>query len=159
MAHLVLDGDTRHLGFEAALLAARADDFVVEEGDVAELAGEAALAVVELAVHDDSDGHAAAHVEVQHVALLLRFAARVLRVAAGAGVVLDQHAQADPLLEDVAQRLLVGGEVFVAAARVGVHAPRHADAQAEHLAPLHAARGDEVLDVRADALEALRTVL
>ena len=88
VAHLVLDGDARNLGFEAAFLAARADDLVVEEGDVAELAGEAALAVVELSVDDDADGHAAAQVEVEHVALVLRLAAGVFGIAAGAGVVL-----------------------------------------------------------------------
>ena len=159
VAHLVLDGDARHLGLEAALLAARADDLVVEEGDVAELAGESALAVVELAVHDDADCHAAAHVEVDHVALVLRFAARVLGVAACTGVVLEQHADADALLEDIAQRLFVGCEVLVAAARIGVHAAGDADAQPEDLAPVDAALGDEPFDVRADAFDALRAVL
>ena len=42
----LLDGYARHLGFEAALLAAGADDLVVEEGDMAELSREAVLAVV-----------------------------------------------------------------------------------------------------------------
>ena len=158
VAHLVLDGDARNLGFEASLLAARADDLVVEEGNVAELAGEAALAVVELSVDHDADGHAAAHVEVQHVALVLRFAAGVFGIAAGAGVVLQQYADADALFEQVAQRLFARREVFVTAARVGVHASRHADAQPENLAPVDAACGDEVLDARADALDALRTV-
>ena len=55
VAHLVLDGDARNLGFETAFFAARADDFVVEERDMAELACEAAFAVVQLSVHDDAD--------------------------------------------------------------------------------------------------------
>lgn len=141
------------------LFAARADDLVVEEGDVAELPGEAALAVVELSVDDDADGHAAPHVQVDDVALVLRLAARVLGVAAGARVVLEQHADADALLENVAQGLFGGGEVLVAASRIGIHAAGHADAQAENLAAVDAARCDELLDARADALHALRAVL
>ena len=158
MAHLVLDGDARNLGFETAFFAARADDFVVEERDMAELACEAAFAVVQLSVHDDADGHAAAHVEVEHVALVLRLAAGILRVAAGAGVVFEQDADAHALFEQVAQRLFAGGEVFVAAARVGIHAARHADAESQNLAAVDAAGGDEVFDVGADAFDALRPV-
>ena len=158
VAHLVLDGDTRNLGFEAAFLAARADDLVVEKRDVSELTGEPAFPVVELPVHDDSDCHAAPHVQVEHVALVLRLAARVFRIAAGAGVVFEQHAQPDALFEHFAQRLFAGGEILVAAARVGIHASRHADSQPEDFAPVDAACGDEVLDARTDALDALRTV-
>lgn len=84
MAHLVLDGDARNLGFETAFFAARADDFVVEERDMAELACEAAAVVVQLSVHDDADGHAAAHVEVEHAARS-RLAAGILRVRSGRG--------------------------------------------------------------------------
>ena len=42
---LLFDRDSRDFGFETTLLAAGADDFVVEEGNVAELAGEAVVAV------------------------------------------------------------------------------------------------------------------
>ena len=157
-ADFLLDGDTRHLGFQAAFLAAGADLLVVEEGDVAEFAREAALAVVEFALHDDADGDTAAQMQVEHVVLVLRLAAAVLRIAACAGVVLEEGADTDPLFDDFAHRLLARSEIFVAAARGRIHAARHADAQTEDLAAIHPARGDELLDVGADAVEALRPV-
>ena len=104
---LVLDGDSRHFGLEAALLAARADDLVVEEGRVSELSGEARLAVEEFAVGDDPDGHAAPQVQVEDVLLVLDVAAReVFGITAGPGVVLQQDADARSLLDDVADRPL-----------------------------------------------------
>ena len=97
--------------------------------------------------------------EIEHVALVLRFAAGVFGIAAGAGVVLEQHAHVDTLLYDIAQRLFVRGEVHVAAARFGVDAAHDRDSQTEDLRTVDAARVDEVLDVRAYLLEALRAVL
>ncbi len=126
---------------------------------MAELARKTALAAIELPVDHDADGHAAAHVEVEHIAVVLRLAARILRIAAGAGVVLQEHPDADALLQQLAQRLLGGGEIFVAAARLGIDAARHADAQAENLAAVDAAACNEGLDAGADALHALRSVL
>ena len=123
-----------------------------------EFAREAALAVVELAVGHDPDGHSAAQVEVEQVFVVLGFAARVLRIAAGPRVVFEQHADADAVFEQVAQRLFARGEVFVAAARVGVHAPRDADPQPEDFTPVDTAGGDEAFDVGADFLETLRAV-
>ena len=125
---------------------------------MSEFARETALAVVQLSIDHDADGHAAAHVEIENVALVLRLAAGVFGVAPGPGVVFQQYADADALFDHVAQRLFARRKVFVAAARVGIHAARHADAQSEDLGAVDAARGDEVLDVRADALDALRTV-
>ena len=144
---------------QAAFLAARADDFVVEERDMAEFARKAAFAAVELAVDHDADGYAAAHVEVEYVAVVLGFAAGVFRIAARAGVVFKQHPDADAFFEQVAQRLFRRGEVFVAAARFGVDAARHADAQAQNLAAVDAAVGYEFFDAGADAFHALRAVL
>lgn len=63
-----------------------------------------------------------------------------------------------PVFEQVAQRLFARGEVFVAAARVGVHAPRDADPQPEDFTPVDTAGGDEAFDVGADFLETLRAV-
>ena len=97
--------------------------------------------------------------EIYDIALLLRAAAVVLGIAAGAGVVLEQHAHVDTLLYDIAQRLFVRCEVHVAAARFGVDAAYDRDSQTEDLRTVDAARVDEVLDVRAYLLEALRAVL
>ena len=125
---------------------------------MAELAGEAALSVVELSVDDDADGYAPAHVQVEDVVFVLGLAAGVLGVAAGAGVVFEQHPQADALLDDVAQGLLARREVFVAVAGLGVDATDDADAHAQNLVAVDAAVVDEADDVRADALQTLRTV-
>ena len=54
--------------------------------------------------------------------------------------------------------MLARCEIFIAAPRFGIHTARHADAQSEDLAAVDTARADEILDSRADALEALRTV-
>ena len=59
--NLIFDGNTRHLGLQATLLAAATDDLIVEEWDVAKLASKAILAVVELAVDNNADGHTTTH--------------------------------------------------------------------------------------------------
>lgn len=46
-----------------------------------ELSGKAALAVVEFAVHDDTDGQAASEVEVEYVHLVFGFAVGVFGIA------------------------------------------------------------------------------
>lgn len=48
-----------------------------------ELSGKAALAVVEFAVHDDTDGQAASEVEVEYVHLVFGFAVGVFGIASG----------------------------------------------------------------------------
>ena len=79
-------------------------------------------------------------------------------IGACAGVIFEQHADADPLFENVAQRLFARREVFVASARVRIDAARHADAQPEYFAAVDAAVGDEPFDIRADMFHALRPV-
>ena len=121
-ADLLLDGDTRNFGLQTPLFPAGADLLVVEEGDMAEFAGESALSVVELSLHDDADGDAPAQMQIEHVVFILGLAAGIFRIASGTGVVFEERADADPFLDDFTHRLFVRGEIFVAASRIRIYA-------------------------------------
>ena len=156
--HLLLDSDTRHLGFKTSLLATSANLLVIEEWDMSELASKAILTIVELAIDDDADGHATTHMQVEDIALVLRLARSVLSIAACAGVVLEHHAYAYACRDDIGERLLARGEVLIRAARLGVHATNDRNAHAKNLLAVYARCGNEVLDILTYALKALGTV-
>jgi hypothetical protein len=120
---------------------------------VAELTRESALAVKQLAVHYNSDRHAAAQVQVENILAVLRTSGIVLGVAAGARVVLEQRADACDHLEDIGQLFLVTGEVFVAAPGVGVDSTRYADSKSQNPVAIDAACVDETGNRITDVFE------
>ena len=138
---------------EAADLAAAADDVVVQDGEVPQLAGVAGLAVVELAVHDDAHAEAPADVDEDHVAVGLLAERHEFAVGHGAGVVLDGDGNVEFLLEDAAQREVVADEIGEAVALLGVDAAGEAHAHAEDLDPGNAAADDLVHDHAAHGAE------
>lgn len=99
-----------------------------------ELSGKAALAVVEFAVHDDTDGQAASEVEVEYVHLVFGFAVGVFGIASGPGVVFEQYADADALFDHIAQGLFARSEIAVTASRRGIDASADADTHSEDFA-------------------------
>ena len=156
---LLFDRDSRNFGFEATFLAAGADDFVVEEGNVPELSGKAALAVVEFAVHDDTDGQAASEVEVEYVHLVFGFAVGVFGIASGPGVFSSSTRMPMRCSIILAQGLFARSEIAVTASRRGIDASADADTHSEDFRAFHTARIDEMCDIRADFFEALRAIL
>ena len=126
---------------------------------MAELSGKAALAVVEFAVHDDTDGQAASEVEVEYVHLVFGFAVGVFGIASGPGVVFEQYADADALFDHIAQGLFARSEIAVTASCRGIDASADADTHSEDFRAFHTARIDEMCDIRADFFEALRAIL
>lgn len=157
--HLVFDGDSGNFRLQTPFFTAVADDLVIEIGRMAEFAGKARFPVVQVAVDDDSDGDATGEVQVNDVLFGTRASFRIFAVAAGAGVVFDQHPVSEPFFHDLAQRLFARGEIFVAASGFRIHAPGNADSDAEQLRTVYFAVVYEPVDRRSDFVEAFFRVV
>ena len=98
------------LGLKTADLSAPAYPFVVENREMAYLAGEAGTTVAQLAVDDHSETQSPAHVE--HKECLLRaLAGHIFSVGYGPGIILHIDRQSKFLLKDACDRLVLAYEI------------------------------------------------
>ena len=144
--HLVFDSDTRNFCLETAFFAAGADDFVVVEWRVSEFASETALSVVQFAVHNHADGHAASEVKVEYVLFALDVVAgEVFGIASCSGVVFEKYLKAGLFFDYLGKRVFGIGEVFLSASGIGIYATRNADPHTEDLVLVDAAACEELV--------------
>lgn len=157
---LPVHGTSARLCLETALLTAVAEYLVLERMDMPELAAEAGLAGVGLAVDDDTESETPGDIDVEDVSPLLTDVSHILSVGAGAGVVVDPDRDPEALCEDLAERSLAEIEVRVAAPGLGIDPAEEVEPDGYEILALDCTLViDVVVDPLADLLEALGGVL
>ena len=151
-----VEGRSGGASLQAAYLAAAAYLVIVQQREMAYLAGESGLAVIQLAVQDHSHSKTPAEVYEKHVVFVAGFlVVEVFPEGHRPGIVLYVHRDLELILEYGLEREVVPDEVSQAVALLRVDPSRQADAHTQHAVPGNALLGGDVLHHAAYQLEGI----
>ena len=109
-----MQGQARGTGLQAAHLAAAADLVVVQQGEMADFAGETGFAAEQLPVQDHAHAQPPAHVQEEDRAGIAGDTAHVLAEGHAPGVVLNEDRPAETLLQEVPDGLFLADVIAIA---------------------------------------------